>query len=373
MAGAACMAAGTTFPVQASTGRKRTLGRTGLEVSEIGFGAERVSDVTVIRMALDLGVNFFDTARDYSGGTNEGVLRDGLGPRRKNVIVSSRSYGKDAKAIRRDLDTSLRELRTDYLDIWYIGSKDSPDSVSDEMLDVQRSAKAEGKIRFSGLSTHRLHQVMPFVLGRGGFDVIQIPYNFAIGAREDPFDFEATNLSNCLDDLSDAGVGVVAMKVMAGGYRDKESARLLNRILRREGAYAAALRWALMDSRIQTTSIRMADREQLEENVWAATTGFTQEDGETLRVHLRDIRPLLCRMCGDCDGVCPQGLPVSDLVRYATYADGYRDRSKGLAAYRGLQPAIREVRCEDCAECVVRCPNGVNVRKQVGRAQRLFA
>jgi len=347
--------------------RYRTLGKTGLKVTEVGCGCEAVSDVSVLQRALDLGVNFFDTARPYQGGNNERVLRAALGVGRKEVIVASRSYGKDARTIQRELDESLYELRTDYLDIWYLGSKDSPDSVSDDMLEVQRKAQQAGKLRFRGLSTHRLPGMRDFILQRGRFDVIQVSYSFATGAGAEGAAIEAA-----LDEMKKVGVGMVAMKVMGGGYLRRLTDSLRRSLTERPSAHVAALRWALRHDRIQTTSVRMADREQLEENIRAMEKPFSEEDRKLLAVRLDEIRPLLCRMCGACDGACPKGMPVSELVRCATYAEGYGVYAMGRDRFSRLPAVAREVRCSDCARCAVRCPNGVRLHERLVRAQELY-
>ena len=85
------------------------------------------------------------------------------------------------------------------------------------------------------------------------------------------------------------------------------------------------------------------------------------------------MTPSYCRMCGSCDGVCPKGLPVSDVLRFAMYADGYGQFTLGREQFQQLPAAARDVRCGDCAECAVRCPNGVNVAVRAARAQELFA
>ena len=353
--------------------RHRVLGKTGLEVTEVSYGCEAVSDVTVLQRALDLGINFFDTARPYEGGRNESVLRVALGTRRKEVIVCSRSYGKDARTVKTELDESLQELRTDYLDIWYIGSKDTPESVTDDMLEVQRAAQKAGKLRFRGLSTHRLPRMLDFIVKRGRFDVIQVAYSFAIGAARDPaVRADGTGIEAALDELKKAGVGAVAMKVMGGGYGSRLAGSLLRFLTGQPSPHVAALRWALRHDRVQTTSVRMADREQLEENVRAMERPFSEEDRKLLAAHLERIGPLVCRMCGACDGACPKGLPVSDLVRCATYADGYGVCAMGRERFNRLPPVVRHVRCADCAACAVRCPNGVKVQERLVRAQALY-
>lgn len=351
--------------------RYRVLGKTGLKVSELGFGCEAVSDVAVLRQALDMGITFFDTAHAYEGGNNERVLGAALGDRRKSIVLSSRSYGNDARRVQQDLDNSLVELKTDYLDIWYFGSKDAP--VPDELLAVRDAAKKAGKIRFSGFSTHRPWLTLDFVT-KNAFDVVMIPYSFAIGTARDPFKFGLTRKEELLEEYAKAGLGLVAMKVMAGGYRDARAPKdTLADIHQRPKAHVAALRWVLRIPQFHTTSVRMQDRDQLEENMEAMAGPFSDADATTLAAHLDRIRPLYCRMCYSCDGQCPQGLPVADVLRYLTYADGYRRFDIAYSRFQRLAPELKAVRCADCGSCAVRCPNGVAVRERLIAAQELLA
>jgi len=348
--------------------RYRTLGNTGLKVTELGFGSEAVSDETVFERAIEFGINFFDTARPYQSGNSERILGAALQGRRDKVVLSTRSYAKDAGQVALDLETSLKELHTDHVEIWYLGQRDRPDSVTPAMIEAQIAAQKAGKIRFRGISTHRLGTMVDFIIEHK-FDVVQIPYNFALGTRRDPFNMDANNLDAALTRLKAAGIGVVAMKVMAGGYHGEALKEKNADIHARQGARIAAIRWALRDDRVQTTSVRMTDLDQLEENLRAMTGAFSQHDAQLLAAYSDAIRPQYCRMCGACDGRCPQGVPVSDVVRSVMYADGYGEFDMGLAAF---QRSAGTLRCGECANCAVTCPNGVAVRRQMRRAQRLF-
>jgi predicted aldo/keto reductase-like oxidoreductase len=350
---AAGLTAGPLFAAAKPPLRYRTLGKTGLKVTELGIGCESVSDGSVFGAALDLGVNFFDVARGYQSGNSEVQLGKALGPRRKQVVLTSRSYGDKAKALAADLDASLKALGTDYLDIWYIGSKDSPGSISAEMLEVHARAQQQGKIRFKGLSTHRLNQMVAFASRPGRFDVVMTGYNFTMGAQYD----------SALETLNKAGLGVVAMKVMAGGFWRRL----------RPGSRLPALKWALRRNWVHTTAVGMHDRDALTENLRVMAEPFTEQDQNVLAGQLGLLGPLVCRMCGQCDGACPRGLPVSDVVRFVTYAEGYGDYALGRRRFDALPVTLRTVRCQDCAECAVRCPNGVRVRERLARAQQIFA
>jgi aryl-alcohol dehydrogenase-like predicted oxidoreductase len=348
--------------------RYRILGKTGLKVTELGFGSEAVSDISVFERALDAGINFFDTARSYQGGNAEQTLGAALRGKRDQVILCTRSYAGNARQIVSDLDASLKALGTDHVDIWYLGQKDRPDEITADMLEAQRAARKAGKTRFCGVSTHRPAAVAALLIDQQ-IDVVQIPYSFAIGSRRDPFHHDATNLDATLDRFKAAGIGVVAMKVMAGGYRQLRIDEKNVDIHARAGSRVAALRWALRTDRIQTTSVRMTDSDQLIENLQAMSGSYSDADARLLAAYSDSVRPVLCRMCGACDGRCPHGVPVGDVVRAVMYAEGYGHFEMGAAAFRRSVPAFH---CADCAACSVACPNGVLVAERMRRAQQLF-
>jgi predicted aldo/keto reductase-like oxidoreductase len=349
--------------------RYRILGRTGLKVTELGFGSEAVSDISVFERALDAGINFFDSARSYQNGNAERALGAALRGKRNQVILCTRSYADNARQIALDLDDSLKALGTDHVDIWYLGQKDSPGQMKDDMLEVQRAAQKAGKIRFRGVSSHRPAAIADFAIHQK-FDVIQIPYNFAIGTRRDPFNMDASNLDSTLGRFKEAGIGVVAMKVMAGGYRGGIHIDEKNLdIHARAGSRIAAIRWALRNDRVQTTSVRMMDMDQLEENLKAMSGQFSQDDARLLAAYTDAVRPVLCRMCGACDSQCPYGTNAGDVVRAVMYAESYGSYEAGLETF-GRTGA--QSRCTECTQCTVSCPNGVRVPERMRRAQELF-
>ena len=135
----------------------------------------------------------------------------------------------------------------------------------------------------------------------------------------------------------------------------------------------AALKWVLKNPKVDTTIPSMTDMDQLEENLRAMAEPYTQVEEKLLAQQLERIGPLYCRMCGDCDGTCGKGLPVADLLRYLTYADGYGQFSLGREHFLALPAEVTSVRCQDCVSCTVTCPFGVKVASRLARAQELFA
>jgi predicted aldo/keto reductase-like oxidoreductase len=172
---------------------------------------------------------------------------------------------------------------------------------------------------------------------------------------------------------SKAGMGVVAMKVMAGGIRRVQPSDPIYKKLTQPGAMLAALKWVVNKPNVATTIPSITDNDQLEENLKAMGNPLSAGDEKTLAAHLEMIRPVYCRLCGECDGMCKKGLPVADVLRYLTYADGYGQFALGRERFLEMASEHTAVRCGDCAECTVECPHGVLVPERVARAQEIFA
>ena len=344
-----------------------TLGKTGLKVTRVSFGCMITSDPTVIERAADSGIIYFDTARVYGGGNNERMVGAALKSRRQKLVIASKTQGDTRERALRDLDKSLAELQTDHLDIWYLHAKRAPSDITDELMEAQRIAKQQGKIRFAGISNHSGHkELLPAVVKAKHFDVLLTAYNFAM----------ARTIDAELKLVHDAGIGVVGMKVMAGGgrvmpfYPTTEETRTT---LKKPGAVLASLKWTLRNPHIDTVIPSMVDIDQLEENLTAMSNPWNAGDEKLLAECLDQIRPSYCRMCGQCCGACPKGLPVPDLLRFAMNAEGYGQFALGRENFLLLPAEVRSVRCGDCESCSVKCPNGVRVPERLTRVQELFA
>jgi len=322
------------------------------------------SDPSVITRAADLGINYFDTARGYSHGNNERMVGTALASRRKDVIISTKSHAPNKEELQKHLEASLRELNTDYIDIWYLHNRSKPEEVQDDQIEVQLKAKREGKVRFIGVSAHSgQQQLLPWLAKNGIHDVALIAYNFTM----------ESSLDQAIETATKSGMGVVAMKVMAGGPHGLKPSDANAKRLTQEGGLLAALKWVINKPHISTTIPSMTDMDQLDENLTAMANPLSASDKQILTAHLDSIRPIYCRMCGKCDGACQKALPVADILRFLTYADGYGQFALGRERFLELSAAHQSVRCGDCAVCTVNCPHGVRVSDRISRAQELFA
>ncbi|MBN2241700.1 MAG: aldo/keto reductase [Acidobacteria bacterium] len=337
----------------------RMLGKTGLKVSAVGSGVGIAPDPAVIARAIDLGVNYFDTARGYGAGESERIAGRALKGKRSKVVLASKTDARTKADAAKDIDASLKALNTEYLDIWHLHSRDTPDAITDEAVEACLLAKEQGKTRFIGVSAHDLNAVADTILDIGKFDVVQTTYSYALNAP-----FRQASIAR----LHDAGIGVVAMKVIiaVAGFIPRD-------IELKDDGPLAAIKWVLLNPAISTTVPYSKNIAELEMNVRAMTEPYTPADEKMLYVHNERIRPDYCRMCYTCRGQCPKGVPVADELRFLAYNDFGGSYRQARENFMLLPGKIREVRCSDCSSCVIRCPNGVEVRKRLIRAQELLA
>jgi hypothetical protein len=361
----------------------RTLGKTGLKVTSLSFGCMTASDQSVVARAADLGIIHFDTARGYQGGQNERMLGGAIKGKRKQLVISSKTIAKTGKEALADLDTSLKEIGTDYLDIWYLHNRSTPAEVTDDLLEAQRAARKAGKIRFAGVSTHyNMDQMLAYLVKLGQTDVVLTTYNFAMrNVAMDGQPAHIADMTAAIRTARKAGMGIVAMKTLAGGVsRASRGDRLYGatqgavvKTLNQPGAAVAAIKWALKNESLDTAIVCMTDQDQLDENLRAMAEPYTDKDEKLLNQQLAYIGPTYCRMCGACSGACDKGVPAPDILRFLTYAEGYGQFALAREKFLELPAGVRDIRCADCASCSIHCPHGVQVRQVVGRAQDLLA
>ncbi len=250
-------------------GRYRTLGRTGLRVTAVGFGTVHADRPNVCARALDRGITFYDTGRMYSNGRNEEMIGKVLGSRRKDVVIQSKFAGgliRDAGAIRKSIEESLRALRTDYLDIVLMHSISSEDELmSGAAKEALTKAKEAGKIRFSGFSSHSgtAWRLLDKATSDGFFDVALVPYNHAghfdhTVYRGFHVDWNQTELEKAMERASAAGMGIAAMKTCsAGPYASEPGGK---------ATFPEGLAWNLRNRNIATMAVCMSSYQEVDED-----------------------------------------------------------------------------------------------------------
>ena len=267
------------------------LGKTGLKISRLGIGGSALSEPSVLELAYDIGVNFFDTARTYTTGNTERILGAAFKGKRKSVVIATKTLARTKVEALRDLELSLRELASDHIDIWYLQARNVPADIADGLLDAQRLAKQQGKIRFAGVSTHLgMNNMIRHLMKIRRTDVILTAYNFTMPpARE---------MEKTIAAARAAGIGIVAMKTMAGGFSAIERGDLpyagdreaLIARLKKPGAMVSAIKWALRNRNVDAALAGVVTPDQLTENVAGVAAPFTGADSESLGIAERAAR-----------------------------------------------------------------------------------
>ena len=363
----------------------RRLGRTGMEISDISFGSSRLRDhqASVVRFALDQGINYFDTAESYTGGTSETVLGTVLkGKRDKIYLTTKKGTRPDTTAdeMMRSLDGSLRRLQTDYVDVFMTHAVNEVERLkSDHWLSFVEQAKQQGKIRFAGMSGHagRLAECLEYALDEDMVDVILVAFNFG----EDPgfiskftkgIDWIAKQpeLPRLLAKAKAKDVGVTVMKTLRGAR--------LNDMRPYEapgGTFAqAAFRWVLSHKNVDAVIITMSSEDQIREFLGASgTEGVAANDIPLLRQYMALNDDKYCRPnCGACLSACDYGVPISDVLRMRMYAVDYGDLDVARKEYAGL--SVNAQACLSCSAtpCQSACVHGLAINELSVPAHRLL-
>ena len=261
----------------------RTLGRTDLRVTVVGYGASRTMEPTLVRRAYDAGINFFDTGRSYFNGQNEVMLGKVIKDIRKEVVIQSkislrlRESGDELKSERvseriktsmqSSLGQSLRALQTDYIDVMLLHNVKTVEILHHEtILEFFQKVKKEGIIRAFGFSTHANQvELIRAANRRGLHDVIMVPYNHkgsyihSLSGSYSEWDQPALEVE--LEEAKKNRTGIVAMKACsAGPYTPDESS---------DPSYSEALKWILKHDFIHAVAAAMGTIDEIEENVRA--------------------------------------------------------------------------------------------------------
>ncbi|MEW6367379.1 MAG: aldo/keto reductase [Acidobacteriota bacterium] len=328
----------------------------------ISMGAVNTNNPALIRAALDAGIVYFDTGYYYQSGRNEEMLGEVLSGRsRGSFCISSKVMGEHEDHVRgtftdaaspesfgRKFATSLRRLRLDYVDIFFLHNAGSRSSALYEpLLSTMLRFKRDGKARFIGVSTHiNEPEVIRAAVESKVYDVVMTAYNFRQPHCEE--------VGKAIGEAARAGLGVVAMKTQAGVYWDQDTKHPIN--------MKAALKWALKNPDVHTAipGITTFDQLALDLSVMAEPDLTPEELADLERPGLSG---LYCAQCRRCVPQCPYGTDIPTLMRAYMYARGYQDPA---AAKLALDRAgINRTACDRCESCAVRCTMGFDVAAKV--------
>ncbi len=346
----------------------RTLGKTGLKVPVISFGVMRSDNSSLCKAAYEKGITLFDTANGYQGGNNEIMLGNLFKdyPRNSFILATKVKPAQDREGRPTDqtspesffemFNTSISRLKMDYVDILYIHDISNPEFLEYKpIINAVQKLKKEGKTKFIGFSVHGNEpQVINAAADSGVWDVILTSYNYRIAYLNE--------MNAALKKAAGAGIGIVAMKTLAGGgFLDKERTKPMNT--------SAAIKWVLSNPDVTTTIPGMTNFDHLEVNEKLLTDIALTDQEKNDLVAAREETGLFCSGCRQCVSSCPRNLPVQDLMRAYMYAYGYLNPS--MAKTLLVELGIKGDPCSSCYDCSVRCPAGFRVKEKIADISRL--
>lgn len=321
------------------------LGRTNIKVKALGFGGipiQRISEneaIEVVRKCYDLDINYFDTARLYS--VSEERIGKALEGIRDKIFIATKSICRTKDELLKELDISLDNLRTEWIDVYQLHnvlSKDDWEKINSPggALEAAYKAQDKGKINHLGITGHN-PSILTEIVKEGIFDVIQVPYNYlSLMAKE-----ELLPLCNKMK------IGTVIMKPMAGGEFSRAD---------------VALKFILKDENVDVVIPGMMNVAEVEENV-AVASGPYDLSTEDLDLIERDKNRLGTQFCRGCDYCqpCSQKIPISNILRVETFVKRLEGTDKLKELFKDAREKVES--CIDCGECESRCPYDLPIRE----------
>ena len=330
----------------------RILGKTGLMVSRVGFGGIPLQKTTpaeakaVIDALVARGINFIDTARGYT--VSEELIGAAIEGRRDKFILASKSMSRTAEAIKRDIDISLKNLRTDYIDLYQIHNPPVRDfdAVMGEggAMEGLLEAKKEGKIGHIGLTAHSV-EVFERALEYNCIETVMFPYNIVETQGE-------ALIAKCLE----KNVGFICMKPLAGGAL--ENATL-------------ALRFILNDPAVGVVIPGMASVQEVEENASVSDMEGDLREAELDEIEQirRELGSNFCRRCNYC-APCTAGISIPSVFLFGGYLERYGLEDWARSRYATLQKTASD--CIGCGVCETRCPYELPIREMMKKHAEAF-
>ena len=361
----------------------RQLGRTGLRVSQLGFGAMRLPmvgegekaqvnrelAVPMIRRAFDLGVNYIDSAVFYCNADSQRAVGEALKGYRDRVIVSTKNhyFDEDEKAWWKNLEESLERLQVPYLDVYHhhgIQWKTYVEKIEPRVGHWMRKAVDQGLVKHIACSFHDNNEALMKLVDSGYAEVITLQYNML-----------DRQLEEGIAHAHSKGVGVVVMGPVAGGRLGVESEVLAN-LLPGTGVRRVpglALKFVLANPGVTVALSGMGTMAMVEENVQAASDPQTlsPEDRQAIGAHLERLKAmadLYCTGCGYCKP-CPNKVNIPAVFQQYNLGRVYGLWEHARNRYRGMiQRSVAGDQCIQCGECEPKCPQKLEIRAQLTEA-----
>ena len=329
-----------------------TLGKTGLKISQLGFGGipiQRVNaDITreLIKAMAEKGINFIDTARGYT--VSEEYLGYALEGLRDKFILATKSMARTKEAMAADIETSLKNFRTDYIDIYQIHNP-SVEQLEQVMapggaLEALFEAKEAGKIGHIGLTGHTM-QLFEKAVTLDWVETFMFPYNIV-----------ETQGEELMRKCTENNIGFIVMKPMAGGAIEYPE---------------LALRFICANPDVSVVIPGMYDLKEINQNLSAVenTAPLSETELEKIDEIRKQLGNNFCRRCNYCQP-CAAGINISQIFILQGYFDRYGLKDWAKDRYETLP--VKASGCIECGACESRCPYNLPIREMLKDAASKF-
>ncbi len=330
----------------------RVLGKTGLEISRLGFGGIPIQKIdaegtrSLMLRLVEEGVNYVDTARGYT--VSEEYLGFALEGIRENFVISTKSMARTREAMAKDIDVSLQKLRTDYIDLYQIHNPGAEDlelvMAPNGALEALQEAKTQGKIGHIGITLHSA-ELFRQALELDWVETVMFPYNIVETQGEEL-------ISLC----AEKNVGFICMKPLAGGAIEDA---------------ATALRFVLSNPNVTVVIPGMATEDEIVQNVAVAsdTSPLTDKEAEKVEQIRRFLGTNFCRRCNYC-APCTAGINISAVFLFEGYYSRYGLKEWAVDRYTAMSKTASD--CIKCGVCETRCPYNLPIREMMKKATTVF-
>ena len=330
----------------------RILGKTGLKISRMGFGGIPIQKIdaegtkALMHQLKDAGVNYIDTARGYT--VSEEYLGYALEGIREHFVIATKSMSRTKEAMAADIDISLKNLRTDYIDIYQVHNA-TPEQLQQVVapggaLEALMEAKEAGKIGHIGLTAHSL-DTFKLALDMDWVETFMFPYNIV-----------ETQAEKLIHKCAEKNIGFVDMKPLAGGAIENGT---------------LALRFICANPDVTVVIPGMAEEKEIAENVAACsdTSPLTDEEKAAINEVRSQLGTNFCRRCNYCQP-CAAGINISGVFLFEGYLSRYGLGEWAKSRYATLP--VKASACIGCGACEDRCPYNLPIRKMLKVAAEKF-
>lgn len=330
----------------------RVLGKTNLKISRLGLGGipiQKIDAEGTKKLISDLikeGVNFIDTARGYT--VSEEYLGFALEGLRDRFVIATKSMSRTKEAMAKDIDVSLKNLRTNYIDLYQIHNPSEKDletvMASGGALEALYEAKAQGKIGHIGITLHSA-DLFKKAVDLEWVETIMFPYNIVETQGEEL-------ISLC----QKKNIGFICMKPLAGGAIDDAN---------------TALRFIVSNPAVTVVIPGMADCDEIKQNVLATadTTPLSAEEQEKIAKIRENLGTNFCRRCNYC-APCTVGINISAVFLFEGYYSRYNLKDWAIDRYANLSKTASD--CIECGVCETRCPYNLPIREMLKKAAEVM-